>query len=419
MNRSLLLLSFLLALAGCSDSTGSSGEEAGPAAAAPPAAAGAAEIAPAPPDPAPAPAQAAKPPEDGGGRRGGRGSRSQEPAPVITRDTARSRSRIDFSVTRVDLGQMYQEERRELAYPFQLAGPDPVVLVDLEVSCGCTEPSLEVEGEPWQFGQPIPAGSSGRVLAIFDSKRYELDKSSSIRVHGNAVNLPVQLSIQAHILPLFRIDPRMARFDNLLTRDLRRNENPTRKLEVTGAQPFEILEWTNKPDWVVIEEVGEPRTAADGRGQIRTLEVGLQADVPEGRHSAVAEGTTSLGKTIPVQVYAEVFGAVRYFPDTIQRFGLQAQGSTEMRVMRIQATQDRLEIPAPSYDYSGPADVFEITLDEKKPGLRYDLSVRLLPEAPIGRHEGKIKLSWPASEGIPSGIPDQEFGLSVIVTQPR
>ena len=348
------------------------------------------------------------------GRRGRRA-----PPPVIGRVEGAARSRIDFEVVHIELGQMYQEEKRDLEYPFTLVGPDEVILLDPEVSCGCTEPGLEVEGEPWEFGKPIPAGSKGKVLAVFDSKRYQADKASSIRVQGNATNLPQQLTIQAFILPLFQVQPRMARFDNLLGRELRRNENPTRTLEVTGAKPFEITEWVDLPEWLVLKEVGEPRVAEDGVGQVRTLEVGLDPDVPLGQHTALAEAETTLGKRLQVQVYAEVLGPVRFFPDRFPRFGLQEQGQENViRAVRIQATQDRLPIPAPRLEYSGPEGVYEITLDEKKPGLRYDLLVRLLPDAPEGRHDGKLQLIWPEPEGE-LVLEDREFDLSVIVTQPR
>ncbi|RMH02770.1 MAG: DUF1573 domain-containing protein, partial [Planctomycetota bacterium] len=348
------------------------------------------------------------------GRRPGR--RGSGPPPVITRDQSLSRSRIDFEVTHIDLGQMYQEETRDLEFPFQCNGPDPITLFEPEVSCGCTAPSLEVEGEPWEFGKPIPPGAAGRVLAVFDSKKFQLDKASSIRILGNAVNLPVQLTLKAFILPLFQVSPRMARFDNLLSRELRRNDRPTRYLEVTGAKEFEILRWIDLPEWLEIREVEEPRPAPDGVGQIRKLEVALNPDVPVGRHSTMAMAETSLGKDLAIQVYAEVFGPVRYFPEAFPRFGLVQPGKTEVvRAVSIRATQDRLPIPAPRIEYQGDENVFEITLDEKKPGLRYDLIVGVLPEASPGRHDGKILLTWPEDSELP--LEPREFDLSVIISQ--
>jgi len=423
MNRLLLILLPLLLLGAC---TGEEQPEAGAASVLGDGTSATASGAPAAADPPATPAAAdpaaastaggAAATQAGGGRGGGGGS----PPPVIGRVEGLSRSRIDFELTHIDLGQLYQQELRDLAYPFQLAGPDDVILLEPEVSCGCTEPSLEVEGEPWAWGKPIPAGSKGRVLAIFDSKLYSATKSSSIRVIGNAINLPVQLTIDSYILPLFQVSPRMARFDNLLSLELRRNKQPTRELEITGAKPFEIVTWKDLPEWLQIEEIGEPRTADDGVGQVRTLRVGLNPEVPLGRHSTMAEAETTLGKALAVQVYAEVNGPVRFFPERLPRFGIVEQGSeNQIRTVSIRATQDRLPVPAPFFDYEGPDGIYEITLDEKKPGLRYDLNVRLLPEAPEGRHDGKIKLSWPEAEGIPVPLEAREFDLQVIIAKPR
>lgn len=349
-----------------------------------------------------------------------RGRRGGPPPPVIGRVEGLSRSRIDFELTHIDLGQLYQQETRDLAYPFQLAGPDAIILLEPEVSCGCTAATLEVAGQPWEWGKPIPADSAGRVLAIFDSKRYSATKTSSIRIIGNAINLPVQLTINAFILPLFKVTPGMARFDNLLSRELRRNDRPTRKLEITGAKPFEILAWADLPEWLQIEEIGEPRPADDGVGQVRTLEVAINPDVPLGKHSTMAEAETSLGKALAVQVYAEVYGPVRYLPEGALRFGLVERGKeNQLRTVRIQASQDRLPIPAPFFEYQGPEGVYELTLDEVKPGLRYDLNVRLLPSAPEGRHDGKITLTWPEAEGFAVPLEGRDFDLQAIVTLPR
>ena len=93
-----------------------------------------------------------------------------------------SKSDLKFDYLEVDLGNVFQHHTYPLEFPFLVDGPDPVVLFELDTSCGCTLPftrpdwDLEVEGQEWPLNKPIPAGARGAIAATFDAGRYKDDK---------------------------------------------------------------------------------------------------------------------------------------------------------------------------------------------------------------------------------------------------
>ena len=105
-----------------------------------------------------------------------------------------SRSRVQFEFLDLDLGVIYQENTTEIRFPFVVEGPDPVTITGMDASCGCSEVSLEVEGKPYPINTPIKAGAKGAVVGTFNAAQYLNTKTSTIRVMGNAMNLPITLN---------------------------------------------------------------------------------------------------------------------------------------------------------------------------------------------------------------------------------
>ena len=335
-------------------------------------------------------------------------------APMIAIEAGISVSHFVVEINSVDLGDVYQHNKFPLEFPFSIQGSDGIVITRLTTSCGCTDARLEVNGVDWALGEEIPAGSMGVIHAIFDSRAYNGTKTSSITIDGNSSDFPMRLSLTSQVKPVFATTPHMARFAGILSGSLRRNQNPQRTLEVLGSEPWEISRWVDLPDWVTIVDSGENTVAPDGVGEIHKLVVSLDPDIAEGRYSALAVAETNIGHQLSFQVYAELYGKVRYFPNRLVGFNLVEQGNDPERRLQIKASVDWLELPIPDIIYEG-ADVFDVILDEKTPAKEYVIIVQLRPEAEIGRHSGKVKVTWPAS----SAIPDREFPISVLVRAPR
>jgi len=150
--------------------------------------------------------------------------------------------------------------------------------------------------------------------------------------------------------------------------------------------------------------------APDGEGEVHSLRVGLKPDIAVGRQSAVVRGITKNGKEVAFQIFAGIYGRARYFPERIPPFQIQQQGSQVTRKMIIQATADWLGIPEPEVRYEGdPA--FDLVFDELKPQQRYSVEILLKDDAALGRHTGKVLVTWPPD----SGIEAKEFPVSVLI----
>ena len=340
-------------------------------------------------------------------------SRSQDVA-VIGVGNSRSLSRFQPGIKNLELGKVFQFQTFPLRFPFKVEGNEPVVLTELRPSCGCTEVALEVNGEPWDLDTPIPGGSEGAITGIFDSKNYTNRKDSSITIQGNATNLPMKLGLAAFVTPVFSSTPHQARFVDILAGSIRRNPTPTRKLKVTGAEPWEIVSFRNKPEWITITDMKENIPAPDGIGEVHTLLVELDPQLAEGRYSGNVLIETSIGHDLSFSAYAELLGKVRYFPDRLVGFNLVEKGQEPIRKMKIRPSVDWLEIPEPNITYAGD-DVFEVFLDSVVEGKDYVLTVSMKSNAEIGRHAGKVSVTWPAG----SDIPNREYPITVLVREPR
>ncbi|MDP6942157.1 MAG: DUF1573 domain-containing protein [Planctomycetota bacterium] len=333
---------------------------------------------------------------------------------VIGSDTSRSLSRFEPEIKNLDLGKVFQFQKFPIRFPFKIEGEDPVTLTELRPSCGCTEVAIEVNGKSWELDKPIPGGSTGAITGIFDSKNYSNRKDSSITIQGNATNLPMKLGLGAFVTPVFSLVPHQARFVDILAGPIRRNPTPTRKLEVTGAQPWELVSFKNKPEWITITDMGDKKPAPDGIGEIHTFLVELDPALEEGRYSGNVTVETNIGHDLNFSAYAELLGKVRYFPDRLVGFNLVERGDEPIRKMKIRPSVDWLEIPEPEITYEGD-DVFEVILDVVVEGKDYVLTVSLKPSAGIGRHAGKVFVTWPED----SAIPNREYPITVLVREPR
>ncbi|MDP7063027.1 MAG: DUF1573 domain-containing protein, partial [Planctomycetota bacterium] len=103
----------------------------------------------------------------------------------------RSRSDMRMQKLEINLGTVFQRISYDLEFPFDVNGPDPITIEEIDTSCGCTSARIrpdwapDFEGEFWPLEKPIPAGAKGAVVAIFDGSLYKEEKASTITIHGN------------------------------------------------------------------------------------------------------------------------------------------------------------------------------------------------------------------------------------------
>jgi uncharacterized protein DUF1573 len=319
---------------------------------------------------------------------------AQEPEP-----TPASRSRLKFTYLDIDLGSIYQETILPLSFPFVVDGPDPATITSLNASCGCTSIELYVENEAWPLNTPIPAGSNCEVRGEFNSAHYLNVKSSTVRLRGNALNLPLTLNVQAFIRKHFELSPGTVRFGQVTARSLAA-QPVVKKVKVTSADDFTIKSWTRLPQGLEARLLDTHETREDGR-HVRYLEITLTDKVGAGNLMKSIQAETSVGRLLEVQINANVVGPVRYAPEEFLKFGAVNQGSSPKRAIKILATSAETLLPEPKVEFLGP-EVFSWKLAEKVPGKEWVVRFQLSADTPIGRHGGRLKISYPDDPDIPS-----------------
>ena len=280
-------------------------------------------------------------------------------APVEVEDQGGT---LVFSVLDQNLGDVYQDTVYEnIEFPFEVKGDSPVTITVYDLSCGCTEANILIDGKVWPRGDALVPGMKGVISATFDAARYKGMKTSSITLRGEGADLPVQLTLNAFVKPHFEMQPTQAQFGEILVGRLR-EEDPVKEIQVAGSGPF-------TPE------------AAEGR---------LYS-------SALAE--TTLGHNLEILIHAQILGPVRYYPSNRLWFGMQDQGQERKMTVRCQAATDTVVLQAPEAVFTG-SDAFSVQVVEKTPGGEYLARVRLSPDATVGRHNGILEIKWPQELGL-------------------
>lgn len=311
-----------------------------------------------------------------------------------------SKSDLKFDNLEVDLGSVYQHHTYPLEFFFVVDGPDPVLLTELDTSCGCTEAytradwDLEVEGKAWPLNKPIPAGSRGAIAATFDAGRYKDDKASTITVRGNFLSRRITLNVQTHIIPVFEMDPPIVQFGSILSGTLREGD-PERIVRVTAMEDFKITRWKRTPPGVLIEQLEDIEYTDDGR-VVRLFRVVAGADMTEGRMSSSFIGETSLGIELEFMVNAEVLGAVKYAPSSRVAFGIFDQGKAKRRTIKIEATRGAIKLPVPTLEILGDAGkVMQAELVTETVDQHYSVKLLIGEDAPAGSYNGVLRITYP------------------------
>jgi hypothetical protein len=102
---------------------------------------------------------------------------------------------ITFEKKAHDFGDIVQGEKVEHTFSFTNTGSEPLIITNVQVTCGCTTP----KGWP---RDPIPPGQSGEITVGFSSSGKIGRQHKPITVISNATNKDgSQISITTNILP--------------------------------------------------------------------------------------------------------------------------------------------------------------------------------------------------------------------------
>jgi len=111
-------------------------------------------------------------------------------APVTTAET--NGSEITFESLVHDYGTVYQGANGNCEFRFTNTGTEPLILSNVQTSCGCTVPSWPKE--------PILPGKTGVIKVNYTKMNMAGTISKQITVYSNAKNGNIVLSIKGTVL---------------------------------------------------------------------------------------------------------------------------------------------------------------------------------------------------------------------------
>lgn len=100
---------------------------------------------------------------------------------------------ITFDKKVHDFGDMYQGDKVQEIFKFTNTGNEPLILTNVQVTCGCTSPSWPRD--------PIAPGGKGEVTVAFNSAGKSGRQNKVVTIVSNAVNAEgAQITFTANIL---------------------------------------------------------------------------------------------------------------------------------------------------------------------------------------------------------------------------
>ena len=100
---------------------------------------------------------------------------------------------ITWDKNTYDFGDIFQGEKVERVFRFTNSGTEPLVITNVEVTCGCTTP----KGWP---RDPVNPGGRGEITVQFDSSHKIGRQNKAIVVVSNAVGGNSQVVFEANVL---------------------------------------------------------------------------------------------------------------------------------------------------------------------------------------------------------------------------
>jgi len=104
-----------------------------------------------------------------------------------------SKARIQFAEKQHDFGDLTQGEIVTYKFAFQNTGTEPLMILNVQTTCGCTAPE-------WPK-KPIPPGEGGEIVVTFNSAKKMGRVNKIITVYTNGEKPEEKLKIVSNVLP--------------------------------------------------------------------------------------------------------------------------------------------------------------------------------------------------------------------------
>ncbi|MDA1259418.1 MAG: hypothetical protein O3A20_02225 [Planctomycetota bacterium] len=364
---------------------------------------------------------------------------------MLTACSRQTGSTLRFETDRLDLGILHQYEDRAFTLPFTVEGGEAVRLDSLEVSCGCTDVSLVVDGEVLLLAQKkipatgaapsaeeesltahagqeeilLPAGTRGEVRGNYHPERRLHEQIVSISVRGSMLNSPARAELRTVVQPLFVIEPIQVVFGKQVDSALNAQAQ-TREVLVRCAREFKLRGWQKVPPCLRIEDLGVVSSDGGATGFARRYRFTLDGSAPHGVVEQIVSAGTDVGPDLEILVSWKVVGPATYAPDQrVQLVGVPF-GKQHERGVKIRPSLPEIQLPQPSAEILGDATAVLRVQVERLPAdadLPEGWLVRctLPAETAPGAYSGTLRISYPDGAELAT----HEMIVNIRVQEPR
>jgi hypothetical protein len=100
---------------------------------------------------------------------------------------------ITFTEAKHDFGDIRQGDKVEHTFEFENTGTEPLIISNVQVTCGCT-------ASKWPR-EPIPPGQASSITITFNSAGKMGRQNKIITIISNATDPRARISIVTNVLP--------------------------------------------------------------------------------------------------------------------------------------------------------------------------------------------------------------------------
>lgn len=115
---------------------------------------------------------------------------AQEPA---VEQEVQNGPKITFQESEYNFGDIHQGEKAEHVFSFENSGTAPLILSNVNTTCGCTATNWPRD--------PIAPGDKGEIKVVFNSAGKMGTQTKVVTVFSNAVNAQEKVRMVGNVLP--------------------------------------------------------------------------------------------------------------------------------------------------------------------------------------------------------------------------
>lgn len=297
-----------------------------------------------------------------------------------------------------DFGTLAQGVVTEHLFQLEVGPGDPLALLEVKPSCGCTIAETSVLGSagtrsPYEIGQKLVAGTKLELLARLNTagKHDQVRTVVTLRTSDNRIS---QLELKAEVITFLKVSPERFHFGELQSDGEARGQ-----LQVTNSYGDAYKLTVNKkriPDYLQVELVPVKPDAA-GRAKQWNVNLKIGPGVPEGRNRLLPvelisdypmEGGEQSVNAAPafhsVTAHAQVtVMAVVDATPHYMNFGSMTPGQVMQRTVLVESRDNEFDFVQPQPSIRGRRGDFEypeaavVQASPNVPGVSYKVMLTI------------------------------------------